>query len=66
MEKKQRVSALRNIELFRPLTDDEREEIAVRLINAPFARGEAITQQGAQAHWLYIVTEGEAEVGNGD
>ena len=25
-------------------------------------RGEAITRQGAKAHWLYIITKGEAEV----
>ena len=61
-EMEQRIAALRNTELFRSLTDDEREELAGRLINAPFVRGEAITQQGAQAHWLYIMTEGEAEV----
>ncbi len=58
----QRIAALRNIELFRSFTDDERDELAARLINAPFARGEAITQQGAEAHWLYIITDGEAEV----
>ncbi len=61
-EMEQRVAALRDIELFRPLTDDERDEIAERLIKAPFVKGEAITQQGAQAHWLYIMTEGEADV----
>jgi CRP-like cAMP-binding protein len=61
-EMEQRLSALSNIELFRSLTDDERDEVATRLINAPFIRGEAITQQGAQAHWLYIMTEGEADV----
>jgi len=61
-EMAQRVSALKNIELFHSLTDDERDEVAERLINAPFTKGEAITQQGAQAHWLYIIAEGEAEV----
>jgi CRP-like cAMP-binding protein len=58
----QRVAALQNVELFRSLTDDEREEVAAALINAPFVRGESITRQGAEAHWLYIMTEGEAEV----
>ena len=61
-EMEHRASALRNIELFRSLTDDERDEMATRLIDAPFVRGEAITQQGAQAHWLYIMTAGEADV----
>jgi small-conductance mechanosensitive channel/CRP-like cAMP-binding protein len=61
-ETNKRSAALSRIELFRPLTDDERNEIAERLIPAPFVRGEAITQQGAQAHWLYIMTSGEADV----
>ena len=25
-------------------------------------RGESITRQGAEAHWLYLITRGEAEV----
>ena len=29
---------------------------------APFVRGEAMTRQGAVAHWLYIITHGDAEV----
>jgi CRP-like cAMP-binding protein len=29
---------------------------------APFVRGEALTKQGAEAHWLYIIIEGKAEV----
>ncbi|MBV9210036.1 MAG: mechanosensitive ion channel family protein [Acidobacteria bacterium] len=57
-----RVEALKEVELFHPLTDDERREIAERLVAAPFVRGEAMTRQGAQAHWLYIITSGEAEV----
>jgi len=61
-EMEQRLAALREIELFRALTDEEREEMAARLIAAPFLCGEAITQQGAEAHWLYIMTEGEADV----
>ena len=61
-EMEQRVAALQNTELFRSLTDEERDELAGSLVNAPFVRGEAITQQGAEAHWLYIMTEGEADV----
>jgi CRP-like cAMP-binding protein len=41
---------------------EERRELAARLKVAPFVRGEALTRQGAEAHWLYIVIEGEAEV----
>ncbi len=57
-----RVEALKHVELFNSLTGEERREVAERLAVAPFVRGEAMTRQGAQAHWLYIINEGEAEV----
>ncbi|MBV9956981.1 MAG: mechanosensitive ion channel [Acidobacteria bacterium] len=57
-----RVEALQHVELFHSLTRDERREMAERLVEAPFVRGEAMTRQGAQAHWLYIMTSGEGEV----
>jgi CRP-like cAMP-binding protein len=61
-EAERRVSALNRIELFDNLTDEERQKLARGLRAAPFVRGEAMTKQGAQAHWLYLVIEGEAEV----
>lgn len=57
-----RAETLRQVELFHTLTEEERRALADRLIVAPFVRGEAMTRQGAEAHWLYIMTEGEAEV----
>ena len=57
-----RVAALAHVELFQTLTDEEKHSLAPHLRVAPFARGEAITRQGAKAHWLYIITKGEAEV----
>jgi small-conductance mechanosensitive channel/CRP-like cAMP-binding protein len=57
-----RVKALRQVELFHSLTDEELRELAPRLKVSPFVRGEAITRQGQQAHWLYIITKGEVEV----
>jgi small-conductance mechanosensitive channel/CRP-like cAMP-binding protein len=57
-----RVRSLRRVELFETLTDEERRALAARLRVAPFARGEAMTRQGAEAHWLYLITKGEAEV----
>jgi CRP-like cAMP-binding protein len=48
--------------LFRTLTDEERRSLAERLRTAPFVRGEAMTRQGAEAHWLYLITKGDAEV----
>jgi small-conductance mechanosensitive channel len=61
-EVERRVEALRCVELFSDLRDDERRELAAHLRNAPFVRGEAMTKHGAQAHWLYLIIEGEAEV----
>jgi len=58
----QRVEALKRVELFSKLTDEERRELAGRLTVAPFVRGEALTRQGAEAHWLYIIIDGKAEV----
>ena len=57
-----RVEALKHVELFQTLTDEEKHLLAPHLRVAPFARGEAITRQGAKAHWLYIITKGDAEV----
>ena len=61
-ELSRRCETLREVELFAPLTDEEREELAGRLNVAPFIRGEVVTKQGAVAHWLYILRRGEAEV----
>ncbi len=61
-EEARRCEALRNCELFAPLTEQERAEVAAHLRLAPFVRGEMITKQGAVAHWLYIIRKGEAEV----
>ena len=61
-EIERRVKALQNVELFNRLTDEERKELAARLKVAPFVRGEALTKQGATAHWLYIIIKGDAEV----
>lgn len=57
-----RIDALKRVELFSELTDEERRELAARLKVAPFVNGEALTKQGAEAHWLYIIIEGTAEV----
>jgi small-conductance mechanosensitive channel/CRP-like cAMP-binding protein len=57
-----RIDMLSKLDLLQPLTQAERRELASGLIKAPFVQGEAITRQGAQAHWLYIILDGEAEV----
>ncbi len=61
-ELERRVAALAGVDLFATLDEGERRRIAGRLVNAPFARGDTITRQGAAAHWLYIIVGGEAEV----
>jgi small-conductance mechanosensitive channel/CRP-like cAMP-binding protein len=61
-EIEERVTALKQVELFKALTDEERRSLAERLRVAPFVRGEAITRQGATAHWLYLIVRGDAEV----
>lgn len=61
-ERADRSEAIKRVELFGTLTDDERKDLASGLTFAPFVRGEAMTRQGAEAHWLYLITQGEAEV----
>jgi small-conductance mechanosensitive channel/CRP-like cAMP-binding protein len=61
-ETKRRLAALRGVDLFRGLTDQEFATLADRLKSAPFAPGETLTRQGATGHWLYILAKGEAEV----
>lgn len=61
-EMQRRLGFLRQVELFRTLTEDELRLVAERIKYTPFVRGDVMTQQGAVARWLYIVTDGEAEV----
>jgi small-conductance mechanosensitive channel/CRP-like cAMP-binding protein len=58
----ERVERLGRVELFQVLTADERTALAGQVRFAPFMRGEAMTRQGARAHWLYLITRGAAEV----
>lgn len=61
-EIEERKAALKEVELFHTLSDEERHSLATRLRVAPFMRGEVLTRQGAEAHWLYLITRGDAEV----
>lgn len=60
----ERLSALdlARVELFREMNDEERRKLAERLRFAPFMKGELMTRQGAEGHWLYIITKGSGEV----
>src|SRR5439155_20849817 len=44
------------------LSDEDHEKLADGLVPAPFAKGETMTKQGAEAHWLYMIVSGEASV----
>jgi small-conductance mechanosensitive channel/CRP-like cAMP-binding protein len=57
-----RQDMLQDVDLFRELTEEERIKLAERLVYTPFAAGSQMTRQGSVAHWLYIITAGEAEV----
>jgi small-conductance mechanosensitive channel len=57
-----RIDTLRKVELFSASAEEELVAIAEKLKFAPFAKGDVITHQGDVAHWLYIITEGEADV----
>ena len=61
-EVERRLGALAQVEFLKALHKAELEHIADDLVYAPFAAGETITRQGAVAHWLYILTEGTAEI----
>jgi len=57
-----RLTALRSVSLFTPLTDKEMESLVDHLRYAPFAKGETVTRQGNVAHWLYILISGKVEI----
>jgi len=58
----QRLHALRKVDIFAHLQEDELHRVAERLVFTPFAPGDVMTRQGAEAHWLYVLVEGEAQV----
>ncbi|MBK8011442.1 MAG: mechanosensitive ion channel [Deltaproteobacteria bacterium] len=57
-----RLEIITRIDMFKTLPVEDRELLAHSLRYAPFTRGETMTRQGAPAHWLYIILEGEASV----
>jgi small-conductance mechanosensitive channel/CRP-like cAMP-binding protein len=61
-ERGRRLQALQRVELFRPLSEEDRQFLAESLHYAPFAAGEVLTRQGAEAHWLYLIVEGRVAV----
>lgn len=61
-EHERRVELLGQVELFRDFNREELDHLADRCVPAPFARGEVMTLQGRTAHYLYILSRGEARV----
>jgi small-conductance mechanosensitive channel/CRP-like cAMP-binding protein len=57
-----RVQWMQRIELFSSLSPDELNKLAAALHAIPFAPGEVLTRQGAEAHWLYMIVSGRASV----
>jgi small-conductance mechanosensitive channel/CRP-like cAMP-binding protein len=57
-----RLAAVKNVHLFRTLTDDELHTLAAGMTHVLYTDGEAITRQGTPGHWLYIMTAGTAEI----
>jgi len=57
-----RSEALERVDLFRPLTDEDRQQLARSLFYAPFVTGEVLTRQGAEGHWLYLILKGDVSV----
>jgi len=61
-EVQQRMQALSCVDVFASLSEDELRELAASLRNTPFIKGDVMTRQGAVAHWLYVLAQGEADV----
>ena len=53
---------LDQIDLFMPLTPEQREILRGRLVHSIYAPGEAVVEQGAHADSLYVVESGELGV----
>ncbi len=61
-ELERRIKTLRRVALFAQMSNKEFKHLAEHLKYAPFARGNLISKQGAVAHWLYIIINGDAQV----
>ena len=56
----ERLRALRTFAIFGMLTEAELASLCPHLRHAPFAQGEIMTREGAEAHWLYLICRGQA------
>jgi len=61
-ELERQMKALRQVDVLRSLDDKDLLQLAAELRYAPFTRGEVLTRQGAEAHWLYLIVDGSVSV----
>jgi small-conductance mechanosensitive channel/CRP-like cAMP-binding protein len=61
-EMQRRLVALSKVEILAELTAEELTRVAEHLVYAPFVQGDTIIRQGAVAHWLYLVIDGDVDV----
>ena len=61
-ELQRRLVAVKGVDLFSSLSEEERTAVVERLQYAPFAHGDVLTRQDNTSHWLYIIVSGEAEI----
>ncbi len=54
--------AIRGVDVFSPLTDDQRRELTAGALWREYGSGEAIVRQGAAGNSLFVVCAGEAVV----
>ena len=66
VDMERRLRALQRLALFADLSEQERTELARALHNAPFAPGEVLTREGAEAHHLYVIDSGRVSVRVGE
>jgi CRP/FNR family transcriptional regulator len=53
---------LKQIELFKNLTDDEIKELEPYLVTTPYRKKEDIFSEGDQPEWFYIVSKGKIKI----
>lgn len=61
-ELKRRIAALKQVDIFSKLEEENLREMARNLVPAPFVAGDIMTRAGSSAHWLYIIVSGSADV----
>lgn len=60
------IRELRNIELFKPLSYDQIDELAASSSKLLFSNGELLVQQGDSGDSLFIISDGEVEISVSD